>query len=186
MPTLHIQLTEGKQPVTISQDISAQHMRLKSVIYSGMDPSGTYDPTADPQIILPIAQQVHANDFLVDLTDLGASTREITGFCKHIGENFYLVLPGFNASTPGLPLVNNEGTLLAHGKAITRVWHPNLGFDTGTVPRTFSIRTLVNLDDGCPQCPFYDQPDPFGASLHTGLQQIDLYFEYGSNDNPAN
>ena len=77
---------------------------------------------------------------------------------------------------------------------LTRELHPNLGFDTGTVPMRFKIRTLLNTpENGTEQCPFWDVGDggfdnyiAGGRYRHRGLVQVDLYFEYGSNDNPAN
>jgi hypothetical protein len=183
MPTLHIQLTKSDQPIELSQDITSQHMRLKTIIVSATDPSNSVEE-------VPLAQQIHPFGYLIDLTPMGASTREITSCCRFIGENFYLSLPGVAAWTPGTPpftfVAPDYDTPIpspGYGEPIQYILHPNLGFDTGEVPTRFNIRTLHNMSDGTartPLCDYYDED-----ADRQGLIQIDLYFEYATNDNLA-
>ena len=151
MPSLILTVKDNAQEILVMQDIKAQHMRLRGVSVSWGLPT------------LPAT--VLQNGALVDLSELGASSRQITGFTPEYGPHSYLYLPrpGFmDHSTPADILQTN---VLSYYTPL------NLGFDSDDIRRSFVVRTFANDFNG--------GAATFGAA---GLQEFTLYCDYDETD----
>jgi hypothetical protein len=102
---------------------------------------------------------------LVDLSQLGASTREFNAYSPHIGPHSYLFLPRPPYIAP------NEHTNISQNP--TFYYLPlNLSFNTNDIKRTFIIETKLDSKEGG-QC-------IFGENC---LHSYTLYFDYAINEN---
>ena len=151
MPSLIITVKDAAQEILVLQDIKAQHMRLRGVSVSWGLPA--------------IPTTVIQSGVLVDLSELGASSRQITGFTPEYGPHSYLYIPRPGYMDHVAPPDVLQTNQLSYYTPL------NLGFDSDDVRRSFVIRTFANVDTGGAAV--------FGA---TGLQEYTLYIDYDQSD----
>ena len=102
---------------------------------------------------------------LVDLSQMGASTREFNAFSPNIGAHNYLYLPRPSYIAP------NEQTNISQNP--TCYFMPlNLSFNTNDIRKQFIIETKLDSSRGG-ACPFGDN----------ALHEFTLYFDYAINAN---
>jgi hypothetical protein len=137
MPLVVVNITQNNQVVEFAQDIHPQHMRLRTVHIEYGAPSST-----NPQ-----------NGILVDLDDILATGREITGFTvnQKSHQNIYFPRP---ATAPYHFAIDT-----------------NLGLDMGIIPRSFAVRVY---DDNAQK-----SATTFNAA---NVHQITMYFEHSTHD----
>ena len=151
MPILQICVNAPEQEIQLLQDIKAQPMRL-----TGMSIHWGLPPTDSPAL---------QNGALCDLGELGASSRQITGFTAEYGPHSYLYLP-----RPGY-MQNVGATEALQFNELCKYYPLDLPFNCDDVRKSFMVRTFANSVDG-------------GAAVFgdTGLQQYTLYFSYDEHD----
>ena len=101
---------------------------------------------------------------LVDLSQIGASSREITGYSANIGAHSYLYLPRS-------PFLASDTS--GQSNPTTYYMPMNLSFNSNDIRRTFTVETKLDSIRGG-ECPFGENQ----------LNEFTLYFDYGSNANP--
>ena len=151
MPTLQITVSEPNAEIQVLQDIKAQPMTLIGMsIKWGLPEAGS-----------PALQ----NGALVDLGELGASSRQITGYTKEYGPHSYLYLP-----RPGY-MQNVDPNEALQFNELCKYYPLNLNFNCDDIRRSFVIRTMANSEDG--------GDTVFSA---TELQEYTLWFNYTEHD----
>ena len=152
MPLLHISLAANVTTVELQQEIQAQHMRLRTVYAS----FGGANATRMDGVLVDFG-----GDFLGNTREVNSSTAA----SATIGGHSYLALP-----RPGI--MQGSGTaILGRHPCPPFCQDMNLGFDTVTIPRSFTVTV-------------YDDNAAKGLAdfSDTGAHRIDMYFEYQSND----
>lgn len=152
MPLLHIQLKANVTQVELQQEIHAQHMRLRTV-YAAF--GGTAN-ARNAGVLVDLG-----GDFLGNTREINACTQA----SATIGGHSYLSIPRAGTGNASGPADGGDSPTLPFCQDM------NLGLDSLTVPRSFSV-TVYNDDATKALATFSD------AHVH----QIDLYFEYATND----